>query len=84
MGVGAAKYGTPLPKTDHPPPRDQNVRCKNIVLPQTSFAGGNDYSRYQELKILHKVGFELENDFLVRLQQTTSPLFYTHVDIFSF
>ena len=26
----------------HPPPREQNDRCKNITLPQTSFAGGNN------------------------------------------
>ena len=27
----------------YPPPPEQNDRCKNITLPQTSFAGGNKY-----------------------------------------
>ena len=34
------------PWTDPPPPCEQNDRCKNITLPQTSFAGGsNQYTK---------------------------------------
>ena len=39
--------GTPPPSgTRHPSPRGQTDTCKHITLPQTSFAGGNDWHSY--------------------------------------
>ena len=38
-----------------PPPCGQTDTCKNITLPQTSFAGGNKYNIKYNIQVIHPV-----------------------------
>ena len=54
-----APPGADTPRTRHPPPVNRMTnRCKNITLPQTSFAGGkNLLSHWLLLSINETLGF---------------------------
>ena len=49
-GVGTPSEQTPH-GTRHPPVNRMTNRCKNITLPQTSFAGGNNLNKKKLFRI---------------------------------
>ena len=65
----------PPPATMHAPPVNRMTnRCKNITLPQTSFAGGNEYLVYAYIEMVVQQRIQRPGRGLINMKSMRQPL----------